>query len=91
MKLQGPEGKIWVHDIPESDGIPDSLEISVYGSPALVAGVKELLQRGANLWPDAMPEVKGLADLVTNGRLMQEYEGVKLTGVTHDPVRSNDS
>ena len=91
MKVQGPEGRIFVDDVPEQAGMPAELTISVFGSPALIEGVKELLQRGANLWPDAMPEVKGLADLVTNGRLMQEYEGVKATGVTHDPVRSDAS
>lgn len=86
MKIQGPEGKIFVYDCPEQFDVQANLEISVYGSPGLIAAVKELLQRGANLWPDAMPEVKGLADLVTNGKLMQEYEGVKATGVTHDPI-----
>lgn len=87
MKIEGPEGRIWVEDIEEQCGMPAELSITAFGSPALVAGIKELLQRGANLWPDAMPEVKGLADLVTNGKLMQEYEGVKATGVTHDPVQ----
>lgn len=87
MKIKGPEGSIWVYDYPEDDnGGEAALEISVNGSPGLIAAVKELMQRGANLWPDAMPEVKGLADLVTNGKLMQEYEGVVATGVSHDPV-----
>lgn len=33
----------------------------------------ELIQRGANLWPDAPPEIKEFADLVTNGRVLQDY------------------
>lgn len=86
MKISGPEGRIFVEDNPEALGMPAELTITVYGSPGLIEAVKELLQRGANLWPDAMPEVKGLADLVTNGRLMQAYPGIEATGVTHDPV-----
>ena len=34
---------------------------------------KNLIQRGANLWPDAPPEIKEFADLVTNGRVLQDY------------------
>jgi len=34
---------------------------------------QELIQRGANLWPDAPPEIKEFADLVTNGKVMQDY------------------
>jgi hypothetical protein len=34
---------------------------------------KELIQRGANLWPDAPPEIKSFADLITNGEVLQDY------------------
>jgi hypothetical protein len=34
---------------------------------------QELIQRGANLWPDAPPAIKEFADLVTSGRVMQDY------------------
>lgn len=34
---------------------------------------KELIQRGANLWPDASPAIKELADLITEGKIMQDY------------------
>lgn len=34
---------------------------------------KELVQRGTNLWPDASPDIKEFADLVTNGRILQDY------------------
>lgn len=74
MKVEGPEGRIFVEDFPEShDNSIAELNILVYGSPALIAAVKELVHRGANLWPDALPEIKGLADLVTNGKQMQDY------------------
>lgn len=34
---------------------------------------QELVQRGANLWPDAPPSIKELADLVTSGKILQNY------------------
>ena len=34
---------------------------------------KELVQRGSNLWPDAPAAIKELADLVTNGEILQPY------------------
>lgn len=40
---------------------------------------QELIQRGANLWPDAPPEIKDFADLVTNGKVMQDYYRQVLT------------
>lgn len=33
----------------------------------------ELIHRGANLWPDAPPYIKELADNVTNGFPLQNY------------------
>ena len=35
--------------------------------------LQELVQRGANLWPDAPPQVKRVADLVTSGKVLQDY------------------
>lgn len=35
--------------------------------------LQELFHRASNLWPDAEPQVKKLADLVTNGEIMQDY------------------
>ena len=34
---------------------------------------QELIQRGANHWVDAPPSIKELADLVTSGKVMQDY------------------
>lgn len=76
MSYRGSEGTIFVTHAPESEGAPEELTISVFGSPALVAGVKELIQRGAQTWADAPAAVKGLADLVTSGQLMQDYENM---------------
>jgi hypothetical protein len=33
-----------------------------------------VFQRATNLWPDAPPNVKAIADVVTNGKVMQDYE-----------------
>ena len=35
--------------------------------------LQEVFQRAGNLWPDASPQAKRLIDLVTNGRVMQDY------------------
>lgn len=35
---------------------------------------KQLIQRGANLWPDAPAEIKEFADLITNGEILQDYK-----------------
>lgn len=41
---------------------------------------KELVHRATNLWPDASPEIKRFADLITNdGVLMQDYSKVTVT------------
>jgi len=34
---------------------------------------QELVQRGANLWPNAPASIKELADMVTSGKVMQQY------------------
>jgi len=35
---------------------------------------KELVQRATNLWPDAPPEIKEFADIITNGAILQDYK-----------------
>lgn len=35
--------------------------------------IAEILQRACDKWPDAPPEVKWLADMITNGMPMQDY------------------
>lgn len=35
---------------------------------------QELVQRGANLWPDAPPAIKEFADLATTGKVQQDYQ-----------------
>lgn len=34
---------------------------------------QELIHRGSNLWPDAPAQIKRLADIVTSGKVMQDY------------------
>lgn len=36
---------------------------------------QELVQRATNLWPDAPPEIKEFADVITNGHVLQNYWG----------------
>lgn len=34
---------------------------------------KELCQRAGNLWPDASPEMKAFIDIITEGKIQQDY------------------
>lgn len=53
---------------------------------------QELVQRGANLWPDAPPAIKEFADLVTTGKVQQDYRAQesKLQGRKADLVIMDD-
>lgn len=42
--------------------------------PENIPMFQELVQRGTNLWPDASPELKIFADLVTTGAVQQDYK-----------------
>ena len=50
----------------------DGLVIVIDG-PESISRFKDLVQRGANLFPDAHPEIKTFADLVTSGKVLQDY------------------
>jgi len=50
----------------------DSASVWLIDQPDVPA-FKELIQRGANLWPYAPPEIKAFADWITNGKIMQDY------------------
>lgn len=89
IKYKGSEGQVFVEDVPEQLGMPAELTISVFGSPWLIERVRELIQRGANLWPDAPAEIKGLADLVTTSKIMQDYTTQPGTK-NHDPVQRTE-
>lgn len=54
-----------------------SMTLFIDGADSLKA-FRELVQRGANLWPDAPAEMKEAADLITNGMVMQPYS--KMSG-----------
>lgn len=47
--------------------------VTVNITPEDVPHFKELVQRGANLWPDAPPSIKEFADNVTVGHVQQDY------------------
>jgi hypothetical protein len=42
-------------------------------SPSSQQMFQELVQRATNLWPDAPPEIKEFADVITNGHVLQNY------------------
>lgn len=49
-------------------------EITTIDVPdALYPAFKDMIQRAVNLWPDAPPEIKHFADVITNGKPMQDY------------------
>jgi hypothetical protein len=54
----------------------DLIDIIV-SSPQSISAFKELIQRGANLWPDAPAEIKEFADLITSGQILQDYRSQK--------------
>jgi hypothetical protein len=56
------------------------LQTIVIDSPQSIARFKELVQRGANLWPDAPAEIKETADLITSGQILQDYRGQDTSG-----------
>lgn len=47
--------------------------LRIYINQSDVSAFRELIQRGANLWPDAPPAMKQFADLVTTGHILQDY------------------
>jgi hypothetical protein len=59
---------IWEHAI----GLPVPT-VHITATKDDVAAIKELVQRGCNLWPDAPPAIKELADKLTHGRVLQDY------------------
>lgn len=55
--------------------LPEITQVLV--NPESIPAFKELIQRGANLWPDAPAEIKEFADLITNGQILQDYRSQK--------------
>ena len=69
-----PSTACWTKDyksfIQSDHAATDELLISVHTMHA--AAFRELVQRGANLWPDAPPYIKELADIITNNGVVQQ-------------------
>lgn len=38
--------------------------------------MQQIMQRATNLWPDAPANIKQVADIVTNGQVMQPYKDI---------------
>lgn len=51
-----------------------------------------LVQRGANLWPDAPPSIKAFADEVTSGRVLQDYskQDTSVKSCKHNWIRDTE-
>ena len=58
----------------EEKGAVLGLTVIIDGEESL-SQFRKIVQRGTNLWPDAHPDVKAFADIVTNDKILQDYEG----------------
>lgn len=67
--------------------IADSIVIIVDGDDSC-KNFKELVQRATNLWPDAQPEIKEFADLITNKSWIDEAatQGIRPEAKTHEGI-----
>jgi hypothetical protein len=59
-------------------------QLSITIPESFQAEFKELCQRAGNLWPDASPEVKTFIDLITEGKVQQDYSYI-VTGTRSYP------
>jgi hypothetical protein len=67
--------------------VPDEqlyIDIQIIGADS-VNRFRELVHRAVNLWPDAHPEIKEFADLVTEGRVQQDYSKQEYYKLTSKP------
>lgn len=69
------------------NAVADSFVIIV-DNPEDVAAFKQLVHRGANLWPDAPTSIKEFSDQITNdGKLMQNYKFLSNEQKEGDPIK----
>lgn len=64
---------ITVSPIKDNNNNLIAINIIVDGQDNSLLEFKELIQRGSNLWPDAIPEIKEFADIITNDIVLQDY------------------
>jgi hypothetical protein len=48
-----------------------------------LANFIELVRRGANLWPDAPPEIKEFHDMLRHGKVLQDYRAQDTSSKKH--------
>jgi len=48
-------------------------DLIIWATKTHVDAIKQMVHRAVNLWPDAPPEIKELADLITVGHIQQNY------------------
>ncbi len=64
-EIISPEDQAWPEDQPT--------EMVILIPVSLWKPFQQLIQRGAQTWTDAPPAMKELADMVTNGAVLQNY------------------
>jgi len=70
--MRTTDNLIHVNEYPPEVGADACIALTIYG-PANVQQFKELIQRGSNTGADLSASMKELADLVTSGKIMQDY------------------
>ena len=51
----------------------EDTSLSILVKPEFLQEFQELCHRAGNLWPDASPEMKAFIDLITEGKVQQDY------------------
>jgi len=49
-------------------------DLIIWSTKQHLEAIKQMVHRAVNTWPDAPPEIKELADLVTVGHVQQDYK-----------------
>lgn len=62
-----------IHVSPELNAQDDLIRVNITVDAKEWKRFQELVHRGANLWADAPDFIKRAADLITNGKVMQDY------------------
>ncbi len=47
--------------------------LGIFVPKEFVEAFKQLVQRATNTWPDAPPEIKEFADMICEGKVLQDY------------------
>jgi molybdenum cofactor biosynthesis enzyme MoaA len=62
-----------IHISPEYDAQDELKRVNISVDAKEWKRFQEVWQRGTNLWPDAPDFIKKAADIITSGKIMQDY------------------